>query len=117
MSKLAEQLERNVNRLDVEAIYKGAQREQEERAEYQEKIREKQVVAQEAESKAWNELLAKDGERARKEREAKIEMEIKEETEKAQAEIEIIRKKNRLSTVDEDADIREMVKEINERNR
>lgn len=103
--------------VNTRELEENVKREQEERAEYHQKIREKQVAAQEAESKAWNELLAKAEEQARKEREAKAALEIKEETERAQAEIEIIKKKNRLSAVDEDADIRQMVKEINERNR
>lgn len=93
------QLKDKDNVLDLNAIYAGAQREEEERTEQQRKIKEKQAAIQEAEAKKINDLLAKVGDSLLKEKEEQAEIEIKKETEKKQAEIEAkIKQANNLKS-------------------
>lgn len=93
------QLKDKDNVLDLNAIYAGAQREEEERAEQQRKIKEKKAAIQEAEAKKINDLLAKVGDSVLKEKEEQAEIEIKKETEKKQSEIEAkIKQANNLKS-------------------
>lgn len=116
-NRLAEQLERTGDILDVGALYEGAAREEEARAERQRKLREKQAAAQAAEDKELTDLLAKTSEHTHKEAEAKAAMEIKEAKAKAEKELEAkIRKQNRLKSTEEEArenSYRSMLKDLN----
>lgn len=103
-NRLTEQLERTGDILDVGALYEGAQREEEARAERQRKLREKQAAAQVAEDKELTDLIAKAGEKVKQDKEAKAAMEIKEAKAKADKELEAqIRKQNRLKSTEEEA--------------
>ncbi|MDN5373117.1 MAG: hypothetical protein PWR19_2163 [Carnobacterium sp.] len=103
-NRLKEQLERTNGILDVGALYEGAQREEEARAERQRKLREQQAAAQAAEDKELTDLLAKTSEHTHKEAEAKAAMEIKEAKAKAEKELEAqIRKQNGLLSAEEEA--------------
>lgn len=102
--RLADQLERTGDILDVGALYEGAAREEEARAERQRKLREQQAAAQAAEDKELTDLLAKTSEHTHKEAEAKAAKEI--EKAKAEAEKELaakIRKRNGLKSDEEEA--------------
>ena len=98
-----DQLDKNNGQLDVSSLYQGAQREADERAERQRKLREKELEAQAKRDKEINDLLAKAGETVSKEKEEKAALETKKETEKAQAELEAkIRKENGLQSAEEE---------------
>lgn len=116
-NRLAEQLERTNGILDVGALYEGAQREEEARAERQRKLREQQASARAAEDKEWTDLLAKAGEKVEQDKEAAAAKEIKEAKAKADKELEAkIRKQNRLKSVEEEArdnSYRSMLKDLN----
>jgi len=102
-NQLKDQLDKNNGQLDVSSLYQGAQREADERAERQRKLREKELEAQAKRDKEINDLLAKAGETVRKEKEEKAALETKKETEKAQAELEAkIRKENGLQSAEEE---------------
>ena len=103
-NRLTEQLERTGGRLDIGALYEGAQREEEARAERQCKLREQQAAAQAAEDKEWTDLLAKAGEKVEQDKEAAAAKEIKEAKAKADKELEAqIRKQNGLLSAEEEA--------------
>lgn len=116
-NRLTEQLERTGDRLDVGALYEGAQREEEARAERQRKLRERQAAAQAAEDKELTDLLAKTSEHTHNEAEAKAAKEIEEAKAEADKELEAkIRKQNRLKSVEEEArdnSYRSMLKDLN----
>lgn len=116
-NRLAEQLERTDGILDVGALYEGAQREEEARAERQRKLREQQASARAAEDKEWTDLLAKAGEKVEQDKEAAAAKEIKEAKAKADKELEAkIRKQNRLKSTEEEArdnSYRSMLKDLN----
>ena len=102
-NKNSEQLERTGGRLDIGAIYEGAKRAEEERAEHQRKIREDAAAAQAARDKEWMDLLAATGKHSRKEAEAQSEKEIKKAKAKADKELEAkIRKQNGLKSDEEE---------------
>lgn len=103
-NRLTEQLERTGGVLDVGAIYAGAQRIEEERADNQRKLREQQAAAQAAKDKELNDLLTKLGEHLHKDTEAKAAKEIKEAQAKAEKELAAkIRKQNGLKSDEEEA--------------
>lgn len=103
-NRLTEQLERTGDRLDIGAIYEGAQREEEARAERQRKLREQQAAAQEARDKEWTDLLKATAEHSSKEAEAKAALEIKEAKAKAEKELAAqIRNQNGLKSEEEEA--------------
>lgn len=103
-NRLTEQLERTGGVLDVGAIYAGAQRIEEERADNQRKLREQQAAAQAAKDKEMNDLLTKLGEHLHKDTEAKAAKEIKEAQAKAEKELAAkIRKQNGLKSAEEEA--------------
>lgn len=103
-NRLTEQLERTGDRLDIGAIYEGAQREEEARAERQRKLREQQAAAQAAEDKELTDLLAKTSEHTHKEAEAKAAKEIEKAKAKAEKELAAkIRKQNGLLSAEEEA--------------
>lgn len=103
-NRLVEQLERTGDRLDIGAIYEGAQREEEARAERQRKLREQQAAAQAAEDKELTDLLAKTSEHTHKEAEAKAAKEIEKAKAKAEKELEAkIRNQNGLLSAEEEA--------------
>ncbi|WP_188205393.1 hypothetical protein [Desemzia incerta] len=102
-NRLTEQLERTGDRLDIGAIYEGAQREGEARAERQRKLREQQAAAQAAEDKELTDLLKATAEHSSKEAEAKAALEIKEAQAKAEKELAAkIRKQNGLKSDEEE---------------
>lgn len=102
-NRLTDQLERTNGILDVGALYEGAQREEEARAERQRKLREQQAAALAAEDKEWTDLLAKAGEKVEQDKEATAAKEIKEAKAKADKELEAkIRKQNRLKSAEEE---------------
>lgn len=102
-NRLTEQLERTGDRLDIGAIYEGAQREEEARAERQRKLREQQAAAQAAEDKELTDLLKATAEHSSKEAEAKAALEIKEAQAKAEKELAAkIRKQNGLKSDEEE---------------
>lgn len=102
-NQLKDQLDKNNGQLDMSSLYQGAQREAEERAERQRKLREKELEAQAKRDKEMNDLLAKAGETVSKEKEEKAALETKKETEKTQAELEAkIRKENGLQSAEEE---------------
>lgn len=101
-NRLTDQLERTGGILDVGALYEGAQRIEEERAEHQRKLREQQAAAQAARDKEWTDLLAKAGEKVERDKEAKAQAEIKEAKAKAEKELAAkIRKQNGLLSEEE----------------
>lgn len=103
-NRITEQLERDGGVLDVGALYEGAQRIEEERAENQRKLREQQAAAQAARDKEWTDLLAKAGEHLHKDTEAKAAKEIKEAKAKAEKELAAqIRNQNGLKSDEEEA--------------
>lgn len=103
-NRLKEQLERTGGILDVGALYEGAQREEEARAERQRKLREQQASARAAEDKEWTDLLAKAGEKVEQDKEAAAAKEIKEAKAKADKELEAkIRNQNGLKSTEEEA--------------
>lgn len=103
-NKTSDQLERTGGRLDVSAIYEGAKRAEEERAERQRKLREQQAAAQAAKDKELNDLLAKAGEKVKRDKEAKAQAEIKEAKAKADMELAAqIRNQNGLKSEEEEA--------------
>lgn len=103
-NRLTDQLERTGDRLDIGAIYEGAQREEEARAERQRKLREQQAAAQAAEDKELTDLLKATAEHSSKEAEAKAALEIKEAQAKAEKELAAkIRKQNGLKSAEEEA--------------
>ena len=103
-NRLAEQLERTGDILDVGALYEGAQREEEARAERQRKLREQQAAAQAAEDKELTDLLKATAEHSSKEAEAKAAKEIEKAKAEAEKELEAkIRKENGLKSDDEEA--------------
>lgn len=102
-NRLTEQLERTGDRLDIGAIYEGAQREEEARAERQHKLREQQAAAQAAEDKELTDLLKATAEHSSKEAEAKAAKEIEKAKAEAEKELEAkIRKQNGLLSAEED---------------
>ena len=103
-NRLTEQLERTGGILDVGAIYEGAQREVDERAERQRKLREQQAAAQVARDKEITDLLAKTGDKVKQDKEAASAKEIKEAKAKADKELEAkIRNQNGLKSTEEEA--------------
>lgn len=103
-NRLTEQLERTGDRLDIGAIYEGAQREEEARAERQRKLREQQAAAQAAEDKELTDLLKATAEHSSKEAEAKAAKEIEKAKAKAEKELAAkIRKQNGLKSAEEEA--------------
>ncbi|MBT2731650.1 hypothetical protein [Carnobacterium sp. ISL-102] len=103
-NRLADQLARDGGILDLGAIYAGAQRAEEERAENQRKIREVAAAAQAARDKELTGLLAKAGDKVRQDKEATAAKEIKEAKAKADKELEAkIRKQNGLNSTEEEA--------------
>lgn len=103
-NRLAEQLERTGDILDIGALYEGAQREEEARAERQRKLREKQAAAQAARDKGLTDLLKATAEHSSKEAEVKAAKEI--EKAKSEAEKELaaqIRNQNGLKSEEEEA--------------
>lgn len=103
-NKLTAQLESSGGQLDIGAIYSGARRAEEERAENQRKLREQQAAAQAAKDKEMNDLLTKLGEHLHKDTEAKAAKEIKEAQAKAEKELAAkIRKQNGLKSEEEEA--------------
>lgn len=102
-NQLTEQLERTGGILDVGALYEGAQREEEARAERQRKLREQQAAAQAAEDKKITDLLKATAEHSSKEAEATAAKEIKEAKAKADKELEAkIRQQNGLLSAEEE---------------
>ncbi|MEK4948359.1 hypothetical protein [Carnobacterium sp. FSL W8-0810] len=102
-NRLTEQLERTGDILDVGALYEGAQREEEARAERQRKLREKQAAAQAAEDKELTDLLKATAEHSSKEAEVKAAKEIEKAKAKADKELEAtIRKQNGLLSEEEE---------------
>lgn len=102
-NRLTEQLERTGDRLDIGAIYEGAQREEEARAERQRKLREQQAAAQAAEDKELTDLLKATAEHSSKEAEAKAAKEIEKAKAKAEKELESkIRNQNGLLSAEEE---------------
>lgn len=103
-NSLMDQLESSGGQLDIGAIYKGARRAEEERADNQRKLREQQAAAQAAKDKEMNDLLTKLGEHLHKDTEAKAAKEIKEAQAKAEKELAAkIRKQNGLKSDEEEA--------------
>lgn len=103
-NRITDQLERTGGILDVGALYEGAQRIEEERAEHQRKLREQQAAAQAAKDKELNDLLAKAGEKVKQDKEAKAQAEIKEAKAKADKELAAqIRNQNGLKSDEEEA--------------
>lgn len=102
-NKLTAQLESSGGQLDIGAIYSGARRAEEERAENQRKLREQQAAAQAAEDKELTDLLKATAEHSSKEAEAKAALEIKEAQAKAEKELAAkIRKQNGLKSDEEE---------------
>ena len=103
-NRLTEQLERTGDILDVGALYEGAQREEEARAERQRKLREQQAAAQAAEDKELTDLLKATAEHSSKEAEVKAAKEIEKAKAEAEKELEAtIRKQNGLLSAEEEA--------------
>lgn len=101
---LRDQLKRTGGTLDIGAIYEGAQREEDERAERQRKIREQQVAAQAAEDKELTDLLKATAEHSSKEAEAKAAKEIEKAKAEAEKKLEAqIRNQNGLKSAEEGA--------------
>ena len=102
-NRLTEQLERTGGRLDIGALYEGAQREEEARAERQRKLREQQAAAQAAEDKELTDLLKATAEHSSKEAEVKAAKEIEKAKAEAEKELEAkIRKQNGLKSEEEE---------------
>lgn len=87
-NRLEAQLGKDNYKLDVGALREGAQREEEERADRQRKIREKEEAQRLAEKKEWDDLMAKAGETLKKESEERAAQELKKETEQAQKKLQ-----------------------------
>lgn len=103
-NRITDQLERTGGILDIGALYEGAQRIEEERAEHQRKLREQQAAAQAAEDKELTDLLAKTSEHTHKEAEAKAAKEIEKAKAEAEKELEAkIRNQNGLLSAEEEA--------------
>lgn len=103
-NRLTEQLERTGGMLDMGALYEGAQREVDERAERQRELRDKEAAAQAARDKELTDLLKATAEHSSKESEAKAAKEIKEAKAKADKELEAkIRNQNGLLSAEEEA--------------
>lgn len=116
-NRLEAQLEKDNYKLDVGALREGAQRVEDERADRQRKIREKEEAQRLAEKKEWDDLMAKAGETLKKESEERAAQEIKKETEQAQKKLqEKISKANNVksdSQVEKDKAYSNMLSNLN----
>lgn len=116
-NRLEAQLGKDNYKLDVGALREGAQREEDERADRQRKIREKEEAQRLAEKKEWDDLMAKGGETLKKESEERAAQELKKETEQAQKKLqEKISKANNVksdSQVEKDKAYSNMLSNLN----
>lgn len=103
-NKLREQLDRTGGILDVGAIYEGAKRAEEERAERQRELRERSAARNLEEQKKAEEFMIKVGQSVEKSKKEKADLEIKKAKSKADKELAAkIRNQNGLLSDEEEA--------------